>query len=100
MKLKVSRLSTVWYKGTTYRFEAKSTENPGRFGFKENRTATIDYTGESREDGKRFCFFAIELARTKSIFVVPLSVIQSYVGVSTERQEVYTGGDLDNLWVT
>ncbi len=41
----------------------------------------LDYLEKAEKMGA-ICFFLIEFSKDKSVFVVPLSVIQSYVGMS------------------
>lgn len=69
------------YKGRAIAFEAKSTENPGRFDLKNIAQHQLDYLEKAEKMGA-ICFFLIEFSKDKSIFVVPLSVIQSYVRMS------------------
>lgn len=69
------------YKGRTIVFEAKSTENAGRFDLKNIAQHQLDYLEKAEKMGA-ICFFLIEFSKDKSIFVVPLSVIQSYVRMS------------------
>ncbi len=69
------------YKGRAIAFEAKSTENPGRFDLKNIAQHQLDYLEKAEKMGA-ICFFLIEFSKDKSVFVVPLSVIQSYVRMS------------------
>lgn len=69
------------YKGRAIAFEAKSTENPGRFDLKNIAQHQLDYLEKAEKMGA-ICFFLIEFSKDKSIFVVPLSVIQSYIRMS------------------
>ncbi|PER24625.1 Holliday junction resolvase RecU [Bacillus cereus] len=69
------------YKGRAIAFEAKSTENPTRFDLKNIAQHQLDYLEKAEQMGA-ICFFLIEFSKDKSVFVVPLSVIQSYVRMS------------------
>ncbi|MBJ8061032.1 Holliday junction resolvase RecU [Bacillus cereus] len=69
------------YKGRAIAFEAKSTENATRFVLKNIAQHQLDYLEKAEKMGA-ICFFLIEFSKDKSIFVVPLSVIQSYVRMS------------------
>ncbi|PFY72488.1 Holliday junction resolvase RecU [Bacillus wiedmannii] len=69
------------YKGRAIAFEAKSTENPTRFDLKNIAQHQLDYLEKAEKMGA-ICFFLIEFSKDKSVFAVPLSVIQSYVRIS------------------
>ncbi len=69
------------YKGRAIAFEAKSTENAKRFDLKNITQHQLDYLEKAEKMGA-ICFFLIEFSKDKSVFVVPLSVIQSYVRMS------------------
>ncbi|MEW9139515.1 Holliday junction resolvase RecU [Bacillus wiedmannii] len=69
------------YKGRAITFEAKSTENPTRFDLKNIAQHQLDYLEKTEKMGA-ICFFLIEFSKDKSVFAVPLSVIQSYVRIS------------------
>lgn len=69
------------YKGQAIAFEAKSTEKDTRFDLKNIAQHQLDYLEKAEKMGA-ICFFLIEFSKDKSVFVVPLSVIQSYVRMS------------------
>ncbi|PFJ70664.1 Holliday junction resolvase RecU [Bacillus cereus] len=69
------------YKGRAIAFEAKSTENPTRFDLKNIAQHQLDYLEKAERMGA-VCFFLIEFSKDKSVFLVPLTVIQSYVRMS------------------
>ncbi|PFH75058.1 Holliday junction resolvase RecU [Bacillus nitratireducens] len=69
------------YKGRAIAFEAKSTENPTRFDLKNIAQHQLDYLEKAERMGA-ICFFLIEFSKDKSVFLVPLSVIQAYVRMS------------------
>lgn len=69
------------YKGRAVTFEAKSTENTNRFDLKNIAQHQLDYLEEAEKMGA-ICFFLMEFSKDKSVFVVPLSVIQPYVRMS------------------
>ncbi|PDZ06605.1 Holliday junction resolvase RecU [Bacillus cereus] len=71
------------YKGRAIAFEAKSTENATRFDLKNIAQHQLDYLEKVEKMGA-ICFFLIEFSKDKAIFVVPLSVIQSYVKMSQQ----------------
>ncbi|TKI34389.1 Holliday junction resolvase RecU [Bacillus mycoides] len=71
------------YKGRAIAFEAKSTENPTRFDLKNIAQHQLDYLEKAEKRGA-ICFFLIEFSKDKSVFAVPLSVIQSYVRMSQQ----------------
>ncbi len=67
------------YKGRAIVFEAKSTENLGRFDLKNIAQHQLDYLEKAE-----ICFFLIEFSKDQVIFLVPASVIQSYVRMSQQ----------------
>ncbi|MDF9451349.1 Holliday junction resolvase RecU [Bacillus toyonensis] len=69
------------YKGRAIAFEAKSTEKDTRFDLKNIAQHQLDYLEKAEKMGA-ICFFLIEFSKDKSVFAVPLSVIQSYVRMS------------------
>ncbi|MGE7891073.1 Holliday junction resolvase RecU [Bacillus cereus] len=69
------------YKGRVIAFEAKSTEKDTRFDLKNIAQHQLDYLEKAEKMGA-ICFFLIEFSKDKSVFVLPLSVIQSYVRMS------------------
>ncbi|MEW9595782.1 Holliday junction resolvase RecU [Bacillus toyonensis] len=69
------------YKGRAIAFEAKSTEKDTRFDLKNIAQHQLDYLEEAEKMGA-ICFFLIEFSKDKSVFAVPLSIIQSYVRMS------------------
>ncbi|OLR83701.1 Holliday junction resolvase RecU [Bacillus sp. MB366] len=69
------------YKGRAVAFEAKSTEKDTRFDLKNIAQHQLDYLEKAEKMGA-ICFFLIEFSKDKSVFAVPLSVIQSYVRMS------------------
>ncbi|MDM5436635.1 Holliday junction resolvase RecU [Bacillus hominis] len=69
------------YKGRAIAFEAKSTENPTRFDLKNIAQHQLDYLEKAERMGA-VCFFLIEFSKDKSVFLVPLTVIQFYVRMS------------------
>ncbi|MEH7434197.1 Holliday junction resolvase RecU [Bacillus thuringiensis] len=69
------------YKGRAVAFEAKSTEKDKRFDLKNIAQHQLDYLEKAEKMGA-ICFFLIEFSKDKSVFAVPLSVIQSYVRMS------------------
>ncbi|MFE5392526.1 Holliday junction resolvase RecU [Bacillus thuringiensis] len=71
------------YKGRAIAFEAKSTENPGRFDLKNIAQHQLDYL-ETAEKMGAICFFLIGFTKDQSTFAIPLSVIQSYVRMSQQ----------------
>ena len=77
--------STVDYdgmcKGRAIAFEAKASENATRFDLKNIAQHQLDYLEKAEEMGA-ICFFLIEFSKDKSVFAVPLSIIQSYVRMS------------------
>ncbi|MFJ8457295.1 Holliday junction resolvase RecU [Bacillus paramycoides] len=73
------------YKGRAIAFEAKSTEDPGRFDLKNIAQHQLDYLEKAEKMGA-ICFFLIGFSKDKSVFAVPLSVIQSYVRISHQSK--------------
>ncbi|MCU5656458.1 Holliday junction resolvase RecU [Bacillus mycoides] len=71
------------YKGRAIVFEAKSTENATRFDLKNIAQHQLDYLEKAEKMGT-ICFFLIEFSKDKSVFAVPLSIIQSYVRMSQQ----------------
>ncbi|MFK4470025.1 recombination protein U [Bacillus sp. RC252] len=71
------------YKGRAIAFEAKSTENATRFDLKNIAQHQLDYLKKAEKMGA-VCFFLIEFSKDKSVFLVPLSVIQAYVRMSQQ----------------
>ncbi|PGY16310.1 Holliday junction resolvase RecU [Bacillus cereus] len=69
------------YKGRAIAFEAKSTEKDTRFDLKNIAQHQLDYLEKAEKMGA-ICFFLIEFSKDKSVFAVPLSIIQSYVRMS------------------
>ncbi|MGG1339722.1 Holliday junction resolvase RecU [Bacillus toyonensis] len=69
------------YKGLAIAFEAKSTEKDTRFDLKNIAQHQLDYLEKAEKMGA-ICFFLIEFSKDKSVFAVPLSIIQSYVRMS------------------
>lgn len=69
------------YKGRAVAFEAKSTEKDTRFDLKNIAQHQLDYLEKAEKMGA-ICFFLIEFSKDRSVFAVPLSVIQSYVRMS------------------
>ncbi|HDR7624970.1 recombination protein U [Bacillus sp. RC242] len=65
------------YKGRSIAFEANST----RYDLKNIAQNQLDYLEKAEKIGA-ICFFFIGFSKDKSVFAVPLSVIQSYVGMS------------------
>ncbi|MBO1628208.1 Holliday junction resolvase RecU [Bacillus arachidis] len=69
------------YKGRAIAFEAKSTESLTRFDLKNIAQHQLDYLEKAEKMGA-VCFFLIEFSKDKTVFFVPVSVIQSYVRMS------------------
>ncbi|MBD5797768.1 recombinase RecU [Bacillus pseudomycoides] len=69
------------YKGRAVAFEAKSTESLTRFDLKNIAQHQLDYLEKAEKMGA-VCFFLIEFSKDKTVFLVPASVIQSYVRMS------------------
>lgn len=73
------------YKGRAIAFEAKSTKEITRFDLKNIAQHQIDYLEQAEKMGA-VCFFLIEFSKDKTVFLVPLSVIQSYVRMSQQEK--------------
>ncbi|HDR7998377.1 TPA: Holliday junction resolvase RecU [Bacillus cereus] len=71
------------YKGRAIAFEAKSTHEINRFDLKNIAQHQLDYLDKAEKMGA-VCFFLIEFTKDQSVFLVPLSVIQSYVRMSRQ----------------
>ncbi|MEX0134941.1 Holliday junction resolvase RecU [Bacillus nitratireducens] len=69
------------YKGRALAFEAKSTQSLTRFDLSNIAQHQLDYLEKAEKMGA-ICFFLIEFSKDKSVFLVPLSVIQAYVRMS------------------
>ncbi|MED0988319.1 Holliday junction resolvase RecU [Bacillus nitratireducens] len=69
------------YKGRAITFEAKSTNEINRFDLKNIAQHQLDYLEKTEKMGA-ICFFLIEFSKDKSVFLIPLSVIQAYVRMS------------------
>ncbi|CAI8738728.1 Holliday junction resolvase RecU [Bacillus pseudomycoides] len=69
------------YNGRAIAFEAKSTESFTRFDLKNIARHQLDYLEKAEEMGA-VCFFLIEFSKDKTVFLVPASVIQSYIRMS------------------
>jgi len=69
------------YKGRAIAFEAKSTNEINRFDLKNIAQHQLDYLEKAERMGA-VCFFLIEFSKDKSVFLVPLTVIQFYVRMS------------------
>ncbi|MGH0933933.1 Holliday junction resolvase RecU [Bacillus mycoides] len=71
------------YKGRAMAFEAKSTNEINRFDLKNIARHQLDYLEKAEKMGA-ICFFLIGFSKDKSVFLVPLSVIQAYVRMSQQ----------------
>lgn len=71
------------YNGQAIVFEAKSTENTTRFDLSKIAQHQLDYMEKAEKVGA-VCFFLIEFSKDQAIFLVPASVIQSYVRMSQQ----------------
>ncbi|OOR21861.1 Holliday junction resolvase RecU [Bacillus cereus] len=71
------------YKGSAIAFEAKFTNKINRFDLKNIAQHQLDYLEKAEKMGA-ICFFLIEFSKDQAIFLVPLSVIQSYVRMSQQ----------------
>ncbi|HDR7647944.1 hypothetical protein S3E15_02986 [Bacillus mycoides] len=71
------------YKGRAIAFEAKSTNGINRFDLKNIARHQLDYLEKAEKMGA-ICFFLIGFSKDKSVFLVPLSVIQAYVRMSQQ----------------
>ncbi|PGF06486.1 Holliday junction resolvase RecU [Bacillus pseudomycoides] len=69
------------YKGRAVAFEAKSTQSLTRFDLSNIAQHQLDYLEKAEKMGA-VCFFLIEFSGNQTVFLVPLSVIQSYVRMS------------------
>ncbi len=69
------------YKGRAVAFEAKSTQSLTRFDLSNIAHHQLDYLEKAEKMGA-ICFFLIEFSKDQTIFLVPASVIQSYVRMS------------------
>ncbi|MGN4675184.1 Holliday junction resolvase RecU [Bacillus cereus group sp. MYBK225-1] len=69
------------YKGRAVAFEAKSTQSLTRFDLSNIAQHQLDYLEKAEEVGA-ICFFLIEFSKDQTVFLVPASVIQSYVRMS------------------
>ncbi|PJN53280.1 Holliday junction resolvase RecU [Bacillus mycoides] len=71
------------YKGRAIAFEAKSTNEINRSDLKNIARHQLDYLEKAEKMGA-ICFFLIGFSKDKSVFLVPLSVIQAYVRMSQQ----------------
>ncbi|MES5930059.1 Holliday junction resolvase RecU [Bacillus cereus group sp. MG9] len=69
------------YKGRAVAFEVKSTQNLTRFDLSNIAQHQLDYLEKAEKMGA-VCFFLIEFSKDQAIFLVPSSVIQSYIKMS------------------
>ena len=69
------------YKERAIAFEAKSTKSLTRFDLSNIAQHQLDYLEKAGKMGA-VCFFLIEFSKDHTIFLVPASVIQSYVRMS------------------
>ncbi|EEL37203.1 Recombination protein U (Penicillin-binding protein-related factor A) [Bacillus cereus Rock3-29] len=69
------------YKGRAVAFEAKSTQSLTRFDLSNIAQHQLDYLEKAEKMGA-ICFFLIEFSKDQTVFLVPASVIQSYVRMS------------------
>ncbi|MDR4328300.1 Holliday junction resolvase RecU [Bacillus pseudomycoides] len=69
------------YKGRALAFEAKSTQSLTRFDLSNIAQHQLDYLEKAEKMGA-VCFFLVEFSKDQTVFLVPLSVIQSYVRMS------------------
>ncbi|HDR4727310.1 Holliday junction resolvase RecU [Bacillus cereus] len=69
------------YKGRAVAFEAKSTQSLTRFDLSNIAQHQLDYLEKAEKMGA-VCFFLIEFSKDQTVFLVPASVIQSYVRMS------------------
>ncbi|WP_242298650.1 Holliday junction resolvase RecU [Bacillus cereus group sp. BfR-BA-01424] len=69
------------YKGRAIAFEAKSTQSLTRFDLSNIAQHQLDYLEKAEKMGA-VCFFLIEFSKDQTVFLVPASVIQSYVRMS------------------
>lgn len=80
------------YKGRAIVFGANST----RYDLKNIAQNQLGYLEKVEKVGA-ICFFLIRFSKDKSVFTVPLLVIQSYVGMSNQpkRKESIPGAEFD-----
>ncbi|HDR8494230.1 TPA: Holliday junction resolvase RecU [Bacillus cereus] len=69
------------YKGRAIAFEAKSTQSLTRFDLSNIAQHQLDYLEKAEKMGA-ICFFLIEFSKDQTVFLVPASVVQSYVRMS------------------
>ncbi|PHC14397.1 Holliday junction resolvase RecU [Bacillus toyonensis] len=69
------------YKGRAVAFEAKSTQSLTRFDLSNIAQHQLDYLEKAEKMGA-ICFFLIEFSKDQTVFLVPASVVQSYVRMS------------------
>ncbi|TKI94614.1 Holliday junction resolvase RecU [Bacillus wiedmannii] len=69
------------YKGRAVVFEAKSTQSLTRFDLSNIAQHQLDYLEKAEKMGA-ICFFLIEFSKDQTVFLVPASVVQSYVRLS------------------
>ncbi|PEL17594.1 Holliday junction resolvase RecU [Bacillus wiedmannii] len=69
------------YKGRAVAFEAKSTQSLTRFDLSNIAQHQLDYLEKAEKMGA-VCFFLIEFSKDQTVFLVPTSVVQSYVRMS------------------
>ncbi|PEU35546.1 Holliday junction resolvase RecU [Bacillus toyonensis] len=69
------------YKGRAVAFEAKSTQSLTRFDLSNIAQHQLDYLEKAEKMGA-ICFFLIEFSKDQTVFLVPTSVVQSYVRMS------------------
>lgn len=71
------------YRGKAVAFEAKSTQSDTRFDLSNIAQHQLDYLEKADKMGA-VCFFLIEFSKDQTVFLVPLSVIQSYIRMSLQ----------------
>ncbi|PEN76873.1 Holliday junction resolvase RecU [Bacillus toyonensis] len=69
------------YKGRAVAFEAKSTQSLTRFDLSNIAQHQLDYLEKAEKMGA-ICFFLIEFSKDQTVFLVPASVVQSYMRMS------------------
>ncbi|MDR4987182.1 Holliday junction resolvase RecU [Bacillus cereus] len=69
------------YKGRAVAFEAKSTQSLTRFDLSNIAQHQLDYLEKAEKMGA-VCFFLIEFSKDQTVFLVPASIIRSYVRMS------------------
>ncbi|KPU59567.1 Holliday junction resolvase RecU [Bacillus wiedmannii] len=69
------------YKGRAVALEAKSTQSLTRFDLSNIAQHQLDYLEKAEKMGA-VCFFLIEFSKDQTVFLVPASVVQSYVRMS------------------